>query len=206
MMARSGEIADEIVRRAGDAKRFIVAIAGPPGSGKSTFAEEVASHLRAKGENAAIVPMDGFHMDDAVLRDKGLLKRKGAPQTFDVRGLLDVVKALQRADQEVLVPLFDRSRELSVAAARAIPSNTRLVLIEGNYLLLEEQPWAGLACLLNLSVLLMPAEEVLEERLMRRWLDLGMTGEEARRKVEENDLPNGRLVRTKSRDADLVLN
>lgn len=199
------EIADHVVRRAAASQRYIVAIAGPPGSGKSTLAEKIAQELNARGQCAAVVPMDGFHMDNAVLSEKGLLDRKGAPQTFDVRGLLDIVQALHAADGEVLVPLFDRSRELSIAAARTVPVQTRFVLLEGNYVLLDEPGWADLAKMIDLSVMLLPPEELLEHRLTKRWLDLGMDPPAAHRKVQSNDLPNGRLVRTRSRPADIIL-
>ncbi|HEX2146311.1 MAG TPA: nucleoside triphosphate hydrolase [Pseudorhizobium sp.] len=199
------ELAGQLVQRGSSAVRIVVAIAGPPGSGKSTLAERLATALNTKGEEAAVVPMDGFHMDDAVLQEKGLLARKGSPQTFDVRGLLDIVLALKLADVEVLVPLFDRTRELAVAAARTIPKTTRFVLVEGNYLLLDDLPWSRLAAHFDISIMLMPPEDVLEDRLMRRWLDLGLDPAAAREKVHSNDLPNGRLVRNRSRKADITL-
>jgi pantothenate kinase len=199
------QFADAILHQAEGRSRFLVAIAGPPGSGKSTLAEELAAELRNRGEPTAVVPMDGFHMDDAVLREKGLLTRKGAPQTFDVRGLVDIARALRQADDEVLVPIFDRSRELAVAGARVINRQDRFVLIEGNYLLLDEPGWEKLAHLFDWTIMLLPPEEVLEERLMRRWRDLGLDADAARAKVSDNDLPNGRLVRMRSRPADVTL-
>ncbi|WP_029617854.1 nucleoside triphosphate hydrolase [Pseudorhizobium marinum] len=205
MISDAPSIADGILRQAEGSTRFLVAIAGPPGSGKSTFADELASDLRSRGELAAIVPMDGFHMDDAVLREKGLLSRKGAPLTFDVRGLVDVVRALRRTDDEVLVPLFDRTREQAIAGARAIDPQDRFVIVEGNYLLLDEPGWEKLAHLFDWTIMLLPPEEVLEERLMRRWLDLGLDADAARAKVADNDLPNGRLVRMRSSPADVTL-
>lgn len=198
-------VVEDLIARAGGKTRFLVAIAGPPGSGKSTFVEQLAQALRARGEQAAIVPMDGFHLDDAVLREKGLLERKGAPETFDVRGFVDIVRALQDADDEVFVPVFDRSRELAVAAARSVSPRHRFVLAEGNYLLLDQPPWTRLAGLLDVSIMLQASTDVLNHRLMERWRALGLSEEAARAKVMENDMPNGELVQSRSRRADITL-
>lgn len=197
-------LADEILRRAGDRPRFLVAIAGPPGSGKSTLAELLAGILTARGKPSVVLPMDGFHMDNAVLAEKGLLARKGAPETFDVRGFVDIVRAV-RSGAEVLVPVFDRSREIAIAAARSIAPRHRIVLIEGNYLLLDEGPWTSLEGLFDLSILIAPPEEALAERLVDRWRRFGLDTAEITAKVEGNDLPNGRAVLARSRPADLVI-
>lgn len=198
------DVADEIVRRAAGHARFLVAIAGPPGAGKSTVAETLVDALGQRGETTVVLPMDGFHMDNAVLEDKGLLHRKGAPETFDVRGFIDIVRAI-RAGGEVLVPVFDRSREIAIAAARVISPSHRIVVAEGNYLLLDEVPWSGLAGLFDLSVFLDVPEDVLAERLADRWRGYGLTPAEIAAKVGENDLPNGRRVLRQSRPADLVI-
>ena len=198
------EVADEIKRRAAGHARFLVAIAGPPGAGKSTVAETLVNALGQHGETAVVLPMDGFHMDNAVLEEKGLLHRKGAPETFDVRGFIDIVRAI-RAGGEVLVPIFDRDREIAIASARVISPAHRIVVAEGNYLLLDEAPWSGLAGLFDLSILLDVPEEVLAERLTGRWRGYGLTPAEIAAKVGENDLPNGRRVLRQSRPADLVI-
>ena len=198
-------VAAGILAAAEGKTRFIVAIAGPPGAGKSTFVEDLSATLGGLGSSAKIVPMDGFHLDDAVLRERGLLARKGAPETFDVRGLLDIVHAIRAGREEVFVPLFDRSRELAIAAARAVTPKDRIILLEGNYLLLDQDPWRQLAALVDHTIMLMPPEDILRERLIRRWLDLGTTEEDARARVMENDLPNGSLVRTRSSTADVTL-
>jgi pantothenate kinase len=158
-------MADDIVKRASDKPRFIVAIAGPPGAGKSTLADALHGELTRRGEKAEVLPMDGFHMDNGILQHRGLLARKGAPETFDVRGFSDIIAAVRKADQEVLVPVFDRSREIAIASARAISPDTRFILAEGNYLLLNEEPWVRLKSSYDFSIFVGPSVEVLEQRL-----------------------------------------
>ncbi len=199
------DVAGEIIARAGNAKRFLVAIAGPPGAGKSTLADNVAKALKAKGESVEVLPMDGFHMDNAVLVEKGLLKRKGVPESFDVRAFLDIVKAVRAADQEVLVPVFDRSREIAIASARIVSAEHRFIIAEGNYLLFSQGKWAELEGMFDYSIMLAPPIEVLEERLWARWRGYDLDEETARAKVYGNDLPNGRLILENRRRADVTI-
>ncbi|NLS18208.1 nucleoside triphosphate hydrolase [Rhizobium sp. P40RR-XXII] len=199
------DVAGEIIARAGNAKRFLVAIAGPPGAGKSTLADNVAKALKARGESAEVLPMDGFHMDNAVLIEKGLLKRKGVPESFDVRAFLDIVKAVRAADQEVLVPVFDRSREIAIASARIVSADYRFIVVEGNYLLFSQGKWAELEGLFDYSIMLAPPMEVLEERLWARWKGYDLDEEAASAKVYGNDLPNGRLILENRRRADVTI-
>lgn len=198
-------IVDAIREKAAGRKRFLIAIAGPPGAGKSTLADQLCEGARAAGESAEVLPMDGFHMDDGVLRLKGSYARKGAPDTFDVRGFLDIIRAVKDGEGEVLVPVFDRTRELAIAAARIIPASTRFIFVEGNYLLLDQSPWNALASQFDFSVMISPPVTTLEERLMHRWLSLGFDEQAARTKTEGNDLCNGELIRRHSRQADILL-
>ena len=205
MSATIDEIAGEVIDRAGDTKRFLIAIAGPPGAGKSTMADNLADALKARGETAEVLPMDGFHMDNAILIERGLLARKGIPETFDVRGFLDIIRAVRPADQDVLIPVFDRSREIAIASARVVSPEHRFIIVEGNYLLFSQGKWAELEGIFDYSVMLAPPIEVLEERLWARWRGYELTEEEASAKVYGNDLPNGRLILGNRRRADVTL-
>jgi pantothenate kinase len=191
-----------ILARAARAPRLIVAIAGPPGAGKSTLAEALGARLADK---AAILPMDGYHLDNAVLDARGLRARKGAPETFDTAGFARDLARLRAGEPEVLVPVFDRAADLSRAAARAIAGDTPVILCEGNYLLLDAGPWAGLAALFDLTVMLRVPQAELERRLVQRWLDHGHDAVAALARAQGNDLPNARLVVQGSRPADVVV-
>lgn len=185
--------------------RIIVAIAGPPGSGKSTLAEALVDALNARAADCAVVfPMDGFHYDNAILEPRGLLPRKGAPETFDVAGYRAFLERLGASpDSAVAVPVFDRDLELSRAAARIIEPRHRIVLTEGNYLLLDDPPWQNLRSLFGRTVFLDVPAETLRERLIGRWLHYGFDPEAARAKAEGNDMVNARLVIDRSAAADL---
>jgi len=202
-MISPATIVDALQRRAGNARRFLVGLAGPPAAGKSTLAEALRAGLLARGETAEILPMDGFHMDNGILAERGLLPRKGVPESFDGRGFVDIVTALRQAEGEVLVPVFDRSRELAINAARAISKETRFVLAEGNYLLFKDAPWDRLEGLFDFTIFVGPPYAVLEERLRQRWLGYALPEDQIHWKLYGNDLPNGRRILENSRPADL---
>jgi pantothenate kinase len=201
---------DELVRSTAEldaSRRVVVAIAGAPGSGKSTLAERWVSRLNeATPGTAALLPMDGYHYDDSVLVERGLRARKGAPETFDVLGLLHMLDRLKRnQEDEIAVPVFDRDLEISRAGARLIPRAIRALIVEGNYLLLDQHPWSGLHAMFDLTVAVETSEDILTQRLVDRWRGYGLSPAEIEAKVEGNDLPNGRYVMTKSKPADFVL-
>lgn len=186
-------------RAKGHPGRFMVALAGPPASGKSTLADALAERL---GPGAKVLPMDGFHFDNAVLQARGHLSRKGAPHTFDVAGLAQCLSRI-RAGEEVAIPIFDRRLELARAAADVIESSDRIILAEGNYLLLDRPDWRAIAGLFDFKVLLRLDESVLISRLRDRWASFGKPDPEAW--IAGNDLPNAWVVLTESIGADLVL-
>ncbi len=187
--------------------RTITAIVGAPGSGKSTLAERLHAGLNQVAPGiAAVLPMDGYHYDDGVLVARGIRDRKGAPDTFDVGGLLHMLGRLRRDDEdEVAVPLFDRSLEISRAGARLIPRSVRHLIVEGNYLLLGGAPWAALHPLFDVTVAAVVLEAVLRERLTQRWEGYGLSPDEVVAKVETNDLPNGRRVASDSVPAEFTI-
>jgi pantothenate kinase len=184
------------------AARRLIAIAGPPASGKSTLAQAFCSILLAKGQRAALVPMDGFHLDNPVLRERGLLARKGAPETFDAAGFSALIPRLQ-SREEVAVPLFDRPRDIAVAGAAVVARDCDYVIVEGNYLLFDEAPWRGLAARWDLSAFIAPSDNVLRERLVGRWLDHGLTMADAISRAEGNDLANARRIMAARLPSDL---
>lgn len=195
-------LAELIKARAGNGPgRFLTALAGPPGAGKSTLS---AALVAALGPGARVVPMDGFHYDDAVLNARGLRSRKGAPETFDLSGFSNLLKRL-RVEGEVAIPVFDRSLELSRGSADVVLPEDRFLIVEGNYLLLNEGKWADLAGQFDLTVWMDVDLAELDLRLMARWAHFGKTPAESRAWIDGNDMPNIRRTIENSRPADVVI-
>ncbi|WP_375263432.1 nucleoside triphosphate hydrolase [Palleronia sp.] len=188
-----------------DNRRCLVAIAGAPGSGKSTLADRIVARLNTEEPaRAAILPMDGFHYDNLYLEPRGLLFRKGAPETFDIAGFQTALSRLaDKSRNPVAVPVFDRSIDIARAGARIIGPETRIIIVEGNYLLLDRTGWRELRAYFDSSVFLDVPVEVLQRRLLDRWAST--PPELAARQVEGNDLPNARLVISCSAPADFCM-
>ena len=190
--------------------RTVIGIAGPPASGKSTLAEAVVEKLNSDGDSgkfptAALVPMDGYHLDNDVLRAKGLFDRKGAPETFDSEGFCAAVHRLSTTTAELFFPRFDRGLDMSIANALSIHPETPIVVVEGNYLLLDSAPWSALKDDFAASVFVAPALEKLRDRLLQRWIDHDLNAEAALRRANSNDLPNAEKILQESTKADLIL-
>ena len=182
--------------------RALIAVAGPPAAGKSFIAERLRKEFAAEG--AEILPMDGFHYDNAVLDQLDLRQRKGAPPTFDFDNFELTLRRVRDSAVSVAVPTCDRTLDLSRAGARLIAPATRYVIVEGNYLLLDRPPWSGLARLFDLTVFITAPRAELEQRLLKRWTDLSYPEAYAVAKVRGNDLPNVDLVLERSVGADVT--
>ncbi|WP_378945773.1 nucleoside triphosphate hydrolase [Mesorhizobium sp. ANAO-SY3R2] len=202
-MSEIAHVAATLFKRAHHAHRFLVAIAGPPGAGKSTLAAELHDILPEGA--SAVVSMDGFHFDNAVLEQRGLSARKGAPETFDFAGFEALLKRIRAGEPDVAIPVFDRSIELSRAAAAIVEADVKFILVEGNYLLLDEDPWRRLELLFDFTIFVDAPREELERRLVERWREHGRSDDDARNWIDTNDMPNIDRVLHSRRKADLVI-
>src|SRR6476469_5642091 len=186
-------------------RRVVLGIAGAPGAGKSTLAEGlVRAVAAAMGDDwVAHVPMDGFHLADVQLERLGALSRKGAPDTFDADGYAHLLhRVVAEPDSWVYAPGFDRRLEQPLAAAVVVPPSARLVVTEGNYLLLPEARWERARARLAEVWFVTGDDEVRRSRLVERHVAFGKTQEAAEAWVERTDDGNAALVAAAADRAD----
>ncbi|KAI1506754.1 P-loop containing nucleoside triphosphate hydrolase protein [Biscogniauxia marginata] len=187
--------------------RTLIALSGAPGSGKSTIAVEVQRRLNEKAGRplSAIVPMDGFHYPRAYLdtlpdRDEAYARR-GAHWTFDASGVLALARRLSRAGRDmseiVFAPGFDHALKDSVENAIQISSQVEIVILEGNWLLFDAEPWNQIAGLVDDTWFVEVSPAIARDRIARRHLEAGIedTWDTAISRAEKNDLPNGEEIR-----------
>src|SRR5215218_6434886 len=178
--------------------RRILGIAGPPGGGKSTVARAVVAEL---GDEARLVPMDGFHLAQAELVRLGRRERMGAPDTFDAAGYVALLQRLRSDEPVVYAPEFRREIEEPIAGAIAVPRDVPLVVTEGNYLLL----WPEVRPLLDEAWYVETDEELRVQRLIQRHIEFGKTPEYARAWVLRSDEHNAALVAATAAAADVLV-
>ena len=184
--------------------RAVLGVTGSPGAGKSTLVEVLLRELPA--ESAAHVPMDGFHLADVALRRLGRLQAKGAPDTFDAGGYVALLRRL-RADAEdvIYAPAFERDLEQPLAGAIAVPRQVRLILTEGNYLLVDDERWNPVRRELAEVWFCDPDPEVRMAQLVARHVQFGKDPEHARAWVQAVDEGNAALVESTRSRADLIV-
>lgn len=162
--------------------RYVFGLAGPPGCGKSTIAARLGAEI-----GAPVVGMDGFHLPNEVLRRRGLLDVKGAPDTFAAADFVALVRRLRDATSTVSAPVFDRSVDEPVDGGVIVTPDDTIVLVEGNYLLLDTPPWASIVALADAVAYVDVDRAVRVERLIARHVEFGRSPSEAVAFVERSD-------------------
>lgn len=187
--------------------RIAIGLAGGPGTGKSTLAAELVTMLNATHPGSAqLVPMDGFHIKHAKLEAMGQVDYKGAPHTFEGAEFVNFLHRLKMAQVEVSGPGYSRKIEDVVENAFSVPPAVRVLVVEGNYLLLPEGPWAGVRSLLDYAVFVDVPRDIVKARLLKRHAEEGLFSEERNRAhIERTDLPNYDLVCLSQDRADVVM-
>ena len=183
--------------------RALLGVTGCPGAGKSTLSAAITAAV----PSSVVVPMDGFHLLNEELVKLGRRNRKGAPDTFDVDGfvaLLDRVRH-QLPGEVIRAPRYDRASSAPVPNAVAIGSDIALVIIEGNYLLLDSSPWQAVRPLLDEVWFVDIDDDVRLSRLIARHVEFGKSPEEARAWVIRSDEANASMVAAGRGRADAVV-
>lgn len=191
----ASELATWIRARGESTVRLLVGLVGPPGCGKSTLSAALSEEL-----DAPVAPMDGYHLPNSVLDERGLRDVKGAPHTFDVEAFVAMLRAL-RDGQDAWLPDFDRSVDEPRANRLHIPGSAPVVLVEGNYLLV----WPQVPELLDAVAYIDVGSDVRVQRLIDRHVEFGKTPEAAHRFVHESDERNAAIVESGRHRADLLI-
>ncbi|MEV5964044.1 nucleoside/nucleotide kinase family protein [Kribbella sp. NPDC051952] len=201
--AAAYDLAVELATRG---ERSILGITGAPAAGKSTYAEQLTAKLTADGYKVVLVPMDGYHLAQSVLEELGLADVKGAPHTFDGNGFVALLRRLKEAsDEQIWAPRFDRGLEDSIAASIGVAPEVTLVVTEGNYLLLDEMPWATVRTLVDQCWYVAVPEQVRHERLEARHRRYGRSAEEAHERTFGSDERNAQLIAATAAAADALI-
>lgn len=199
------EEAKEIVTNlALGATRTIIGIVGKPGGGKSTLSKYL---LKGCDENlVSVLPMDGFHLSNKVLKSLGRSDRKGAPDTFDVKGFAKLLERIT-SDQSnpIYYPIFDRSIEESIAAQGVVLPSTRVVIVEGNYLMHDRDGWQEISPLLNQSWYAYLDEDIRISRLISRHIAFGKDPESAKAWAKGSDQANAELIEMSVARCDFLI-
>ena len=182
----------------------LIGIVGKPGAGKSTLSQYISESINSP--QLAVLPMDGFHLSNAVLAELRRADRKGAPDTFDVAGFIALLTRIRNEDDShIYYPIFDRSIEESIAAQGVISSETKVVIVEGNYLLHQEDGWQHVAKILHETWYIDIDDELRIERLIARHIAYGKSESAAEQWARGSDERNAELIALGAERADYVI-
>ena len=185
-------------------RRYLLGIAGGPAAGKSTLAADLAQALGP--QTAVVVPLDGFHLAQSVLAERQLTAVKGALETFDLAGFLHLLRRLRGpTDEVVYAPTFRRELEEPIAGAIAVPPAVPLVIVEGNYLLVEDAGWGQVRPLLDQVWFLAPPEDLRTDRLIARHRSFGRDEASARARAAGSDQANADIIGPSGKRADVLI-
>jgi pantothenate kinase len=184
--------------------RSLIGIVGKPGAGKSTVVEQIENKFSSS--KVSIIPMDGFHLSNEELIALGRRNRKGAPDTFDVEGFISLIKKVKHEPQvDHKFPIFHREIEASVENEGLVAKESKVIVIEGNYLFSTEHYWEGVFPLLDQSWFIEIDDEVRIERLIARHIRYGKTPGEAENWSKGSDETNARFIElTAHRASDII--
>jgi pantothenate kinase len=187
--------------------RFMLGIAGYPAAGKTTTAQNLVDALNSiSREVACAVPMDGFHHYNAQLEKLGLSALKGVPASFDATAFIELLNHLRHHDDLTIgAPAFDRAIEEPSPNAILVRPNHKIIVVEGNYLLLDESPWRQIRDILNQIWFVDSDFATIQPRLLERHIKGGRSPQAARLKMESTDLPNARLIEASRKNADRII-
>jgi pantothenate kinase len=184
--------------------RYLIGIVGKPGAGKSTLSAYLLEELRSS--EVMVVPMDGYHLSNAVLQELGRADRKGAPDTFDVAGFASLLQRIRNEKSvDIYYPVFDRSIEESIAAQGVVTKETKVVIVEGNYLLHDSGGWEEIAELLDELWFIDVDDEKRLERLIARHIAYGKSPADAQSWSRGSDEVNARTIATGRSRAHAVI-
>ena len=185
-------------------ERVLIGIIGKPGAGKSTLSKFLLA--KVPKEFVTVVPMDGYHLSNKVLKDLKRADRKGAPDTFDVAGFISLIRRIRsERTQNIYYPIFDRAIEESIAAQGVVTSATKVVIIEGNYLLHDADGWEVCNDLLDESWMVDVDDDKRISRLISRHIAYGKEPEAAKAWAKGTDEVNAKLIERGRNRADFVV-
>ncbi len=192
---------DELAELVSGTTRSVIGIAGSPGAGKSTIAEQLVARL----PSAALLPMDGFHLPQAELRRLGRRDRMGAPDTFDVDAFVATLARFRNDGETVTAPVFIRATEEPEPGSITIGPSFRTVVVEGNYLLLDSGGWEAVAPLLDATFFVAVDRDIRQRRLIARHERFGKSPADAAAWALGPDESNARIIEATAARADHVI-